>query len=157
MWDAVLEAGKEFGIGPIGLGARDTLRLEMGMCLYGNDIDHTTNPLEAGLGWITKIDKGSFNGQEEIRKVKQEGVKRKLVAFTVNDKAFPRHGYPIQAGGVEVGAVTSGTFSPMLERGIGMGYVPVAHATPGSTINVMIRNRPVPATVVALPFVKRNA
>ena len=157
VWDAVLEAGKEFGIGPIGLGARDTLRLEMGMCLYGNDIDHTTNPLEAGLGWITKIDKGSFNGQEAIRKVKQEGVTRKLVAFTVNDKAFPRHGYPIQAGGVEVGAVTSGTFSPTLERGIGMGYVPVAYATPGSAISVMIRNRPVPATVVSLPFVKRNA
>lgn len=157
VWDAVFEAGKDYGIAPIGLGARDTLRLEMGFCLYGNDIDNTTNPLEAGLGWITKIDKGSFIGQEAIKKVKQAGLKRKLVAFAVNDKAFPRHGYPIHVGGAAVGTVTSGTFSPTLERGIGMGYVPFASSATGSTIAVMIRNRPVPATVVSLPFVKKNA
>jgi len=157
VWDAVLDAGKKHNIAPIGLGARDTLRLEMGFCLYGNDIDQTTNPLEAGLGWITKVDKGNFNGQEAIKRVKQSGLKRKLVAFTVNDKAFPRHGYPIHSGGAPVGAVTSGTFSPILERGIGLGYVPVALSAPGSTIDVMIRNRAVPATVVSLPFVKKQA
>lgn len=157
VWDALFEAGKEYGIAPIGLGARDTLRLEMGFCLYGNDIDNTTNPLEAGLGWITKIDKGSFIGQEAIKKVKQAGLKRKLAAFTVNDKAFPRHGYPIQVGGAAVGTVTSGTFSPTLERGIGMGYVPFSSSATGSMIDVMIRNRPVPATVVSLPFVKKNS
>jgi aminomethyltransferase len=156
IWDALLDAGKEFGIAPIGLGARDTLRLEMGFCLYGNDIDGTTNPLEAGLGWITRPAKGNFVGRDAIRAMKEEGLKRKLVAFTVNDRAFPRHGYPITIGGVDTGHVTSGTFSPTLERGIGMGYVPADHATIGSGIDVIIRNTPVPATIVSLPFVKKD-
>jgi aminomethyltransferase len=157
IWDALLDAGKEFGIAPIGLGARDTLRLEMGFCLYGNDIDGTTNPLEAGLGWITRLGKGNFSGRDAIRAMKEDGVKRKLVAFTVNDRAFPRHGYPITIGDVDTGHVTSGTFSPTLERGIGMGYVPADHATIGSGIDVIIRNKPVPATIVSLPFVKKEA
>ncbi len=157
IWDTILEAGKEYSIAPAGLGARDTLRLEMGFCLYGNDIDHTTNPLEAGLGWITKTEKGSFIGQEAIQKVKQAGLTRKLAAFTVNDKAFPRHGYPIHAGGAQVGTVTSGTFSPTLEYGIGMGYVPSALGAPGMTIEVMIRNKAFPATVVSPPFVKKSS
>jgi aminomethyltransferase len=157
IWDALLDAGKEFGIAPIGLGARDTLRLEMGFCLYGNDIDGTTNPLEAGLGWITRLGKGNFCGRDAIRAMKEDGLKRKLVAFTVNDRAFPRHGYPITIGGVDTGHVTSGTFSPTLERGIGMGYVPADHATIGSGIDVIIRNKPVPATIVSLPFVRKEA
>ena len=157
IWDALLDAGKEFGISPIGLGARDTLRLEMGFCLYGNDIDGTTNPLEAGLGWITRPGKGNFVGRDAIRAMQEEGLKRKLVAFTVNDRAFPRHGYPISIGGVDTGHVTSGTFSPTLERGIGMGYVPADHAAVGSGIEVIIRNKPAPATIVSLPFVKKDA
>lgn len=155
IWDALMDAGKEFGIAPIGLGARDTLRLEMGFCLYGNDIDATTNPLEAGLGWITRINKGNFIGRDAIRTMKEDGPKRKLVGFTVTDRAFPRHGYTIRVAGVETGHVTSGTFSPTLEHGIGMGYVPADHATLGAGLDVMIRNAPVPATIVPLPFVKK--
>ncbi len=157
VWHAIMEAGKDLGIGPVGLGARDTLRLEMGFCLYGNDIDETTNPLEAGLGWITKLQKGQFVGKDAIASVKERGVQRKLVGFTVEAKAFPRHGYPLYVNGTHVGAVTSGTFSPTLDKGIGMGYVPVASATPGSRIDVLIRGRQVPATVVAVPFVKKSA
>lgn len=156
LWNALFEAGTEFGIKPIGLGARDTLRLEMGMCLYGNDIDQTTNPLEAGLGWITKLEKGPFNGSDVIRGVKEAGVTRKLVGFIIpNDKAFPRHGYEIQSGGKPVGIVTSGTVSPILEKGIGMGYVPTALAVPGTPIQIMIRNKPVEAQVVKVPFLKK--
>ncbi len=157
VWNAVMEAGKEFGIGPVGLGARDTLRLEMGFCLYGHDIDQTTHPLEAGLGWITRFDKGDFNGRAVILKAKEAGLKRKLVGFTLNDKAFPRQGYALEAGGHPTGIVTSGTFSPILEKGIGMGYVATEHSNPGTAIAVIIRNRPVPATVVALPFIKKTA
>lgn len=157
VWTAVMEAGREFGIGPVGLGARDTLRLEMGFCLYGHDIDRTTHPLEAGLGWLTRLDKESFNGREAILAAKRAGLKRKLVGFTVEGAAFPRQGYPLAAGGRTIGSVTSGSFSPTLERGIGMGYVETAYAKPGSSIEVMIRNRPVPATVVALPFVARTS
>lgn len=155
VWEALMQAGKEFGIAPIGLGARDTLRLEMGFCLYGNDIDATTNPLEAGLGWITRLGKGAFVGRDAIRSMKEDGPKRKLVGFTVNDRAFPRHGYSIQIAGVDTGHVTSGTFSPTIEKGIGMGYVPADHATVGAGIEVMIRNKPVAATIVPLPFVKK--
>ena len=157
VWQAIMNAGKDAGILPIGLGARDTLRLEMGFCLYGNDIDQTTHPLEAGLGWITRLEKPIFNGREAIVKAKQEGLRRKLVGFTMEDKAFPRHGYPIQVAGAPVGTVTSGTFSPILEKGIGMGYVGLAHAKPGARIDILIRNRPIPATVTALPFVKNSA
>lgn len=157
IWGAIMEAGKEFGIGPTGLGARDTLRLEMGFCLYGNDIDQTTHPLEAGLGWITKQDKGPFNGREVLLRAKAEGLKRRLVGFVLDEKGFPRHGYPISAAGRPVGTVTSGTFSPTLEKGIGMGYVPPELAKPGSSIQIVIRNTPVPATVVTLPFIKKQA
>ena len=155
VWNAVFAAGKEFSIAPIGLGARDTLRLEMGFCLYGNDIDQTTHPLEAGLGWITKLDKGEFNGKSGMTKAKTDGLKRKLVGFTLNDKAFPRHGYAIHANGEKIGDVTSGTFSPILDQGIGMGYVPTSYAKVGTSINVMIRNREIAATVTALPFIKK--
>jgi len=155
VWNALFEKGRDAGIGPIGLGARDTLRLEMGFCLYGHDIDQTTHPLEAGLGWITKLDKGPFIGRERLLKAKQEGLRRKLVGFTFEDKAFPRQGYPIQAGGEQVGTVTSGTFSPTLERGIGMGYVPLPLSMPGSGLHVVIRNRQIPATVVSIPFMKK--
>lgn len=156
VWNAVMEAGKEFGIGPIGLGARDTLRLEMGFCLYGHDIDKTTNPIEAGLGWITKVDKGEFIGRQPILKTKQEGPKRKLVGFALNEKAFPRQGYPIHAGGQPVGAVTSGMFSPILEEGIGMGYVETRFAKAGTPIGICIRNSDVPATVVPIPFLPKK-
>ncbi len=155
IWDAVMEAGKEFLIGPAGLGARDTLRLEMGYCLYGHDIDQTTNPLEAGLGWITKTDKGPFLGRDALVRVKQEGVKRKLVGFTIDDRAFPRQGYAIRSNGGMIGSVTSGTFSPVLNKGIGMGYVETGHAKPGTPVSVVIRDRGYGATIVPLPFVKK--
>jgi aminomethyltransferase len=154
LWAAVMEAGGEFGIGPVGLGARDTLRLEMGYCLYGQDIDKTTNPLEAGLGWITKLDKGEFIGREILARVALEGVRRRLVGFVLEGKAFPRHGYKILSEGGETGYVTSGTFSPTLQMGIGMGYVAAGSATEGTALRVVIREREVPATVVPLPFVK---
>jgi aminomethyltransferase len=154
VWNEIMNAGKEFGIKPIGLGARDTLRLEMGFCLYGNDIDQTTNPLEAGLGWITKLDKGNFHGRDILLKSKQEGLKRKLVGFRIEeDKAFPRHNYEIRSNGSPIGHVTSGTVSPMLEKGIGMGYVSTGCSAPGPQIQVMIRQKEVPAVVVKLPFI----
>ncbi len=155
VWDAIMDAGKEFNIGPAGLGARDTLRLEMGFCLYGNDIDQTTQPLEAGLGWITKLDKGEFNGKNVIAKAKVDGLKRKLVGFTLSEKAFPRHGYAIHSNGEKIGDVTSGTFSPILDKGIGMGYVPLKYSKAGTNVNIMIRNKEVPATVSGLPFIKK--
>lgn len=155
IWEAVMDAGNEFGIGPVGLGARDTLRLEMGYCLYGHDIDQTTNPLEAGLGWITKLDKGEFVGRGAIVKAKSEGLGRKLAGFTLTDTAFPRQGYPLRAGGREVGAVTSGTFSPSLDKGIGMGYVETSSSVPGSEISVLIRNRECQARITQIPFIKK--
>jgi aminomethyltransferase len=155
VWNAVFDAGKDTGIVPIGLGARDTLRLEMGYCLYGHDIDQTTNPLEAGLGWITKLEKGDFLGRDAILKVKKEGLKRHLVGFILNDKAFPRQGYEIQSGGKPVGKVTSGTFSPSLEQGIGMGYIQDGYHAVGSAVDVIIRSKPVSAVIVKLPFIKK--
>ncbi len=155
IWNGLTDAGGEFSIGPVGLGARDTLRLEMGYCLYGHDIDQSTNPLEAGLGWITKPAKGEFIGKSALMKVQREGLRRKLVGFELQDKAFPRQGYPIRASGTSVGTVTSGTFSPTLDRGIGLGYVPPALSEPGKRIAISVRNREVPATVVALPFVQK--
>ncbi|MBL0176211.1 MAG: glycine cleavage system aminomethyltransferase GcvT [Ignavibacteria bacterium] len=156
MWDAIFEAGKEFDIAPIGLGARDTLRLEVGFCLYGNDIDQTTNPLEAGLGWITKLNKGDFTGRDVLLKVKEQGLSRKLVGLTLEGKNFPRHGYDIIVDGAVAGVVTSGTVSPMLEHGIAMAYVPSALAEPGSVVHVRIRAQDVPATVTKLPFVVKQ-
>ncbi len=155
IWNAIFEAGKEFGIAPIGLGARDTLRLEMGYCLYGNDIDRTTNPLEANLGWITKLNKGDFIAKSVLEKTKSEGVKRKLVGILLNDKAVPRHGYPLMVNGSHIGDVTSGTFSPTLEKGIAMGYVETVHAAAGSKISIDVRGKMVDASVVALPFLKK--
>mgnify|MGYP001824952104 CR=1 FL=1 len=154
VWDKVLEAGASYGIKPIGLAARDTLRLEMGYCLYGNDIDDTTSPLEAGLGWITKFTK-DFVNSENLKAQKEAGVMRKLVGFELEGRGIPRQGYTItDAGGTPIGSVTSGTMSPSLGKGIGMGYVPVSHAKPGTTIGIQIRKNNLQATVVRPPFYK---
>lgn len=152
IWDAVFGVGGPKGMKPIGLGARDTLRLEMGFCLYGNDIDDTTSPLEAGLGWITKFAK-DFTAREILEKQKAEGVGRKLVGFEMVDKGIPRHHYKIQNNdGEEIGFVTSGTQSPSLNKAIGMGYVRKDLAAVGSEINIMIRDKAVKAKVVKMPF-----
>ncbi|MCM5663407.1 glycine cleavage system aminomethyltransferase GcvT [Galbibacter mesophilus] len=152
VWDKVLEAGKDFGIKPIGLAARDTLRLEMGYCLYGNDIDDSTSPIEAGLGWITKFTK-DFVNSEALKKQKEEGVSKKLVGFEITEKGIPRHGYEILNTEDEViGNVTSGTMSPSLGKGIGLGYVSTENATVGTTIYLQIRKKKVAAKVVKLPF-----
>lgn len=156
VWDAVFEAGAEFGIKPIGLGARDTLRLEMGFCLYGNDIDDTKSPIEAGLGWITKFtDDKCFIDRDVLLAQKQNGVTRKLVGFEMIDKGIPRHGYEIvDADGNVIGEVTSGTQSPSLKKAIGMGYVPTALSKAGSEIYISIRDKKLLAKVVKLPFYK---
>lgn len=154
IWDAIFEAGEEFGIAPIGLGARDTLRLEMGFCLYGNDIDDTTSPFEAGLGWVTKFTK-EFTNSAELKKEKEEGVANKLVGFEMIDRGIPRHGYEIQdANGTTVGRVTSGTQSPSLQKSIGMGYIRKELAKEGTEIFINIRNKAVKAVVVKPPFIK---
>lgn len=155
MWEAIFDAGKDNGILPIGLGARDTLRLEMGYCLYGNDIDETTNPIEAGLGWITKTDKGDFVGKEAILEAKQNRT-RKLVGFRMDENAIPRHGYAIHSNDGEAGIVTSGTFSPSLQAGIGMGYVATPLAAENSEIFIDIRGKKARAHVVKLPFVAKK-
>ena len=153
VWDAVFEAGKEFNIEPIGLGARDSLRLEKKMCLYGNDIDETTNPLEAGLGWITKLEKGDFIGRDALMLIKEQGIQRKLVAFVLQESGFPRPGYEIYKDGAKIGAVTSGTVSPMLEKGIGLGYVPIDQSKIGTVIDIKIRERYLKAEIIKPPFV----
>ncbi|MCK8520281.1 glycine cleavage system aminomethyltransferase GcvT [Aquimarina sp. D1M17] len=154
VWDKVLEAGEDFGIKPIGLAARDTLRLEMGYCLYGNDINDTTSPIEAGLGWITKFSKDFVNA-EALAKEKEKGAERKLVGFELDDRGIPRHDYDIVDGnGHKIGIVTSGTMSPSLNKGIGLGYVPQVFSTPGSKIHIQVRKKAIPATVVKLPFYK---
>lgn len=155
IWNKVFEAGKAFGIKPIGLAARDTLRLEMGFCLYGNDIDDTTSPLEAGLGWITKFTK-EFTNSKNLKKQKEDGVKRKLVAFEMQERSVPRHGYEIvDADGNSIGAVTSGTMSPSMNKGIGLGYVKTANSAVDGEIFIRIRKNDVPAKVVKLPFYKK--
>lgn len=154
IWDKVLEAGSSFGIKPIGLAARDTLRLEMGYCLYGNDIDDTTSPFEAGLGWITKFSK-DFVNSEALEDEKRRTPERKLVGFELEEKGIPRQGYDIVDGqGKKIGEVTSGTMSPSLGKGIGLGYVPKVFSEVGSKINIQIRKNRVPATVVKPPFYK---
>ncbi|MEG1554977.1 MAG: glycine cleavage system aminomethyltransferase GcvT [Rikenellaceae bacterium] len=155
IYKAVFEAGKEFGIQSIGLGARDTLRLEKGFCLYGNDIDETTSPLEAGLGWVTKfVDGKNFVDRDFLAKQKEEGVTRKLVGFKMIDKGVPRHGYDIvDAEGNVIGHVTSGTMSPMLKIGVGMGYVKTAFSKKDSEIFIAVRDRRLKAVVVKTPFV----
>lgn len=155
IWNKVFEAGKDFGIKPIGLAARDTLRLEMGYCLYGNDIDDTTSPIEAGLGWITKFTK-EFTNSNAIKLQKEEGVNRRLKAFELDTRGIPRQGYAIlDENGSKIGHVTSGTMSPSLKKGIGMGYVNKGHTKLGTKVFIQIRNKAVPATIVKLPFYKR--
>lgn len=155
MWDAIFEAGKEFDIKPIGLGARDTLRLEMGFCLYGNDIDDTTSPIEAGLGWITKFTK-DFTNKANIEQHKLQGVKRKLVGFEMIDRGIPRHDYQIaDASGKIIGKVTSGTQSPSLGKAIGLGYVDTAFSKSDSEIFIMIRDKAIKAKVSKIPFLKK--
>ena len=155
IWDKVFEAGKSYGIKPIGLAARDTLRLEMGYSLYGNDIDDTTSPFEAGLGWIVKFTK-TFTNSDKLSEQKQKVLKRKLIAFELDEKGIPRSGYDIvDADGKLIGKVTSGTMSPSLKKGIGLGYVSPIFSDFGSKIFIQIRKNAIPATVVKLPFYKK--
>lgn len=154
VWNKVMEAGADWGIKPVGLAARDTLRLEMGYCLYGNDIDDNTSPLEAGLGWITKFTKDFINA-ENLKKEKERGPERRLIAFELNERGIPRQGYDIVDGnGKAIGNVTSGTMSPSLGKGIGLGYVPPVMRDVGTQIHIQIRKNAVSATVVKLPFYK---
>jgi aminomethyltransferase len=156
IWDAIFEAGAEFGIKPIGLGARDTLRLEMGFCLYGNDIDDSTSPLEAGLGWVTKFTK-EFTHSAALLAQKEAGVSQKLVGFEMVERGIPRHDYKIvDADGNQIGRVTSGTQSPSLQKAIGMGYVAKDFSKEGSDIYIEIRNAKVKAQVVKMPFYKNK-
>ena len=155
IWEKVIEAGSQWGIQPIGLAARDTLRLEMGYCLYGNDIDDTTSPLEAGLGWITKFNKDFINSAS-LQEQKELGVTKTLVGFELSQRGIPRQGYAIvDVQGNSIGRVTSGTMSPSIGKGIGLGYVPVALKEVGSQIYIQIRTKIVPAIVVKLPFYKK--
>jgi aminomethyltransferase len=155
VWMAVLEAGKAVNLLPAGLGARDTLRLEAAMRLYGQDIDETTTVLEAGLGWIVGWDKGDFIGRDALMKQKEGGVPRKLAGFELVDPGIARHGYEVLIGNAKAGLVTSGTQTPFLKKSIGMAYLPADHSTPGSEFQIDIRGRHVRARVVALPFYKR--
>jgi aminomethyltransferase len=152
----ILEEGRTAEVRPCGLGARDTLRLEAKMALYGNDIDHSTTPYEADLGWIVKLDKGDFHGRDVLSREKEEGVSRKLVGFEMVDRGIARHGYPIVEGSEEIGIVTSGTHAPTLKKAIGLGYVPADHASEGSGITISIRGKEVRATIVPTPFYKRK-
>ncbi len=155
IWDAIFKAGEEFGIKPIGLGARDTLRLEMGFCLYGNDIDDTTSPIEAGLGWVTKFNK-EFIDKAVLLEQKEKGTARKLVAFEMIDRGIPRHDYEqADASGNVIGKVTSGTQSPSLQKGIGMGYVKTEFSKVGTEVFVKVRDKALKAQVVKLPFYKK--
>ena len=154
IWNKIFEAGKEFNLQPIGLAARDTLRLEMGFCLYGNDIDDSTSPIEAGLGWITKFTK-DFTNRSQIEEQKKNGVTKKLVGFELIDRGIPRHDYLIvNEAGETIGKVTSGTHSPSLNKAIGMGYVKTEYAKEGSKIFISIRDNKIAAQVVKLPFYK---
>lgn len=155
IWKKIFEAGEEFDIKPIGLGARDTLRLEMGFCLYGNDIDDSTSPLEAGLGWITKFTK-EFTNSENLKKQKEEGIKKKLVGFVMSDKGIPRSGYEIaDSNGNVIGNVTSGTMSPLMNIGIGLGYVSLENNKPDTELFIQVRNKSLKAIVTKLPLYKK--
>jgi glycine cleavage system T protein (aminomethyltransferase) len=156
VWEKLFEAGKEIGVQPAGLAARDTLRLEMGFCLYGNDINDSTSPIEAGLGWITKFNEGNnFINRAALEKQKTDGVRKKLVGFVLSERGIPRQHYPIlDSEGNPIGEVTSGTMSPMLKQGIGMGYVELSHAKKDSEIFIEIRNKQIAARVVRPPFYK---
>ncbi|MGH7570262.1 MAG: glycine cleavage system aminomethyltransferase GcvT [Gemmatimonadota bacterium] len=152
VWTALTEAGRDLGLEPCGLGARDTLRLEMKYALYGNDIDEATNPFEAGLGWIVKLDKGEFVGRDALAAIREKGPTRKLVGFRLLERGFPRPGYAIRLDGAVVGEVLSGTMSPTLGDGIGTCYLPADRSSPGTSIEVDVRGRGVPAEVVKTPF-----
>ncbi|MDI6808862.1 MAG: glycine cleavage system aminomethyltransferase GcvT [Candidatus Eisenbacteria bacterium] len=156
MWDALFEAGRDAGLEPIGLGARDTLRLEMSYCLYGNDIDDTTSPLEAGIAWTVKLEKGRFQGREVLLKQKEDGLKMRLVAFEMDDERIPRKGNKILSRESTIGTVTSGSYSPSLEKGIGMGYVNEGVGKIGDKLNIQTRENQVsPATIVKKPFYRK--
>jgi aminomethyltransferase len=152
LWNAIFDAGKEFNIKPVGLGARDTLRLEYAFRLYGNDMDETTNPLEAGLGWITKLDKGDFIGREAILKSKEDALKRKLAGFIMKDKMIARHGQEVFKNENKTGRVTSGSYSPMLEKNIGLAYISTEFSKPGNEVEISIRDKKLKAEVVKTPF-----
>jgi aminomethyltransferase len=156
VWKEIFSAGEEFNIKPIGLGARDTLRLEAGYCLYGNDIDKTTNTIEAGLGWITKPKKGEFNGKAKVDSELANGSARKLAGFIVNGRLAARHGYEIYDENGKIGHVTSGSISPCLNKNIGLGYVETKYSTPGTKIKIKVRNDFVEAEVVKIPFVGKD-
>lgn len=155
IWDLIFEMGEEYNIFPTGLGCRDSLRLEMGYCLYGNDINESTTTLEAGLGWITKLKKGDFIGRDILVNQKENGIKKKLMPIIFNDRAFPRTGYEIRKNGISVGKITSGTVSPMLEKPIALGYVNIDLAIEGTDVDVIIRNKPFSANITKLPFVNK--
>jgi aminomethyltransferase len=156
LWRRLVEAGREAGLVPAGLGARDTLRLEARMCLYGNDLDETTTLVEAGLGWIVALDKGDFNGRAVLEEQKKSGPPRKLVGFEMVGRGIARHGYPVYLGGEQVGPVTSGSYAPFLHKNIGLVYLPADRSAPGTELDVEIRGKRVPARVVPTPFYKRQ-
>jgi len=157
LWKDIFEIGEKYNLVPAGLGSRDSLRLEVAYCLYGNEITQDTNPLEAGLGWITKINKGDFIGREALLKFKEKGYTRKLVGLVSDEKCFPRHGVEVTANGDFIGVVTSGTVSPMLNYPIALAYVKVDFADEGTVVNFKIRDKEFPARVVKIPFIKNNA
>jgi aminomethyltransferase len=157
VWRRLLEIGAEDGLIPAGLGARDSLRLEMGYVLYGNDLDENHTPLEAGLGWVVKFDKGDFLGRAALQRQKEEGIRERLVGFKLRDRAFPRHAYEVRYNGESAGEVTSGILSPSLDQGIGLAYVAAEAAKPGTAIEIIIRNRPMAAEVVRPPFYKNGS
>ncbi|HLT23636.1 MAG TPA: glycine cleavage system aminomethyltransferase GcvT [Ignavibacteria bacterium] len=154
LWNAIMEAGAEFDIKPCGLGARDTLRLEYAFRLYGNDMDETTNPIEAGLGWITKLDVDNFNGKDAIARSKSEGLKRRLMGFEVDGKVIARHGAEVFADGYKIGQVTSGGPSPILEKNIGLAYIDKGYDQPGQSIEIDVRGKRIPAAIVKTPFIQ---
>jgi len=155
LWDALLETGEPYGVRPVGLGARDTLRLESALALYGHELNRETTPYEAGLGWVVRLDKGDFVGREALSRQKEEGVKRRLVGLTLLERGIPRQGYPILHDGKVVGEITSGTKSPTLGKPVGMGYVQAQHGKVGTGLAVEIRGRRLEAEVVKLPFYRR--
>jgi len=156
VWNSILEAGREFGIQPCGLGARDTLRLEAGMCLYGNDINEDTTPLEARISFVVKFDKDEFIGKEALLKQKEEGLKKRRIGIKMLERGIPRKGYGIYKNGEKIGEITSGTFSPFLEKGIGMGYVKIEYDNEGEKVTVDIRGKQLKAEIIKLPFYQRR-
>jgi aminomethyltransferase len=157
VWRKLLEVGAADGLTPAGLGARDSLRLEMGYALYGNDIDEKRTPLEAGLGWVTKLDKSDFIGADALRKLKEQGLRQRLVGFVLKERGFPRHGYEVRGNGQGAGEVTSGTVSPSLDKGVGLAYVASELSKPGTAIEIMVRDKAIPAEVTRPPFYQEGS